>query len=173
MKLELSGTACKRKVLNHHLLAMTAVPHYTPKARARRNHHQEEKGQKQFLKAAEREIVIQIGEGYCGKKHRTKRKLEPRKVSEINNSPLGSRKVKDLEITKVACAIHAEVKGCWLFLPSDSCFYCPWKWIHTTSLPRWLARMRSDRYANLHRKSEGCGIQTRPLLFPQSKWTST
>lgn len=58
---------------------MTAVPHYTPKARARCNHHQEEKGQEQFFKAAEREIVIQIGEGYCEKKAQNKKKIGTKK----------------------------------------------------------------------------------------------
>lgn len=58
MKAWLSRTARKRKVSHHHLLAMTAVPHYPPKARARHNHHQGEKGQEQFFKTAEREIGV-------------------------------------------------------------------------------------------------------------------
>ena len=46
---------------------MIAVPHYPPKARARHNHHQEEKGQEQFFKTAEREIDVEIGKEYCEK----------------------------------------------------------------------------------------------------------
>lgn len=51
------------------------------------------------------------------KKAQNKKKIVPRKVSEITNSPLGSRKVKDLEITKVPCTILAEIKCRLVFLP--------------------------------------------------------
>lgn len=45
MKVQLSRETCKTEVLPHHLLAMTTVPYYPPKVRAR--HSQEEKGQEQ------------------------------------------------------------------------------------------------------------------------------
>lgn len=36
--------AHKIEALHHHLLSMTAVPHWAPNVRVRHNHHSEDKG---------------------------------------------------------------------------------------------------------------------------------